>query len=258
MVVAALAAASPAGAATVAVSTDFQEATLTYAGEPGETNSVTITKVDGPSGLGWLVHDHGSTGTWPALTPVTVTPGADCARIDPQTVFCEIEQTEANLLVRAWLGDRGDSANVATACGATEDELDYPCNLVSVYGEGGKDSLDGSDIRAGGGLFGGAERDFLHAGEEGTLAVGGPGPDWIEGAAGSDDFDGGGGADFIWGAAGADIVEGGDGRDELHGGSGRDTFYARDGVRDEVRGGQGLDRARVDSGDLVSSVERFF
>jgi hypothetical protein len=44
----------------------------------------------------------------------------------------------------------------------------------------------------------------------------------------------------------------------MFGGRGRDTLRARDGLRERVSGGRGSDRARLDSIDIVSSIEAFF
>jgi Ca2+-binding RTX toxin-like protein len=63
----------------------------------------------------------------------------------------------------------------------------------------------------------------------------------------------------IAGDAGCDTLRGGPDRDQLLGGREQDTVYARDGFRDQVRGGSGRDRARIDVGrDVTSSIERLF
>jgi Ca2+-binding RTX toxin-like protein len=80
----------------------------------------------------------------------------------------------------------------------------------------------------------------------------------IVGGPGDDKLDGGRGNDIIDGGVGADRVVGGDGHDFLLGGSGADTIFARDGLRDHVRGRDGHDRARVDQHDVVSGVEELF
>jgi Tol biopolymer transport system component len=66
-----------------------------------------------------------------------------------------------------------------------------------------------------------------------------------------------GGADTIVGLGGNDILDGGPGKDILQGGPGKDRILARDGRRDEVRGGLGNDRARTDGTprDVKKSVE---
>ena len=66
-----------------------------------------------------------------------------------------------------------------------------------------------------------------------------------------------GGADTIVGLGGNDILDGGPGKDVLQGGPGKDRILARDGRRDQVRGGLGSDRARTDGTprDVKKSVE---
>jgi Ca2+-binding RTX toxin-like protein len=77
---------------------------------------------------------------------------------------------------------------------------------------------------------------------------------------------GGGGADtlvdcpagcgLLDGGAG---VHGGTGKDVLHGQVGHDRLSAKDGLRDNVGGGRGFDRANVDRGlDLLDEIERVF
>jgi Ca2+-binding RTX toxin-like protein len=55
-----------------------------------------------------------------------------------------------------------------------------------------------------------------------------------------------------------DRITGGLGRDSLLGQAGGDTFYARDGFRDTVTGGAGIDRARTDRRDVRRTLERRF
>lgn len=53
------------------------------------------------------------------------------------------------------------------------------------------------------------------------------------------------------------MLVGGPGRDHLSGENGTDRFNARDGARDQLRGGLGRDRARVDARlDVAVGVER--
>ncbi len=124
--------------------------------------------------------------------------------------------------------------------------------------------------------------------------TGTPGPDVICGYAGSDQINGRGGNDIIYAgpgqsdivqtAGGADVVRGGPGSDIVYGGQGRDVLYGgpgNDDLRgdrnrdrlfgmggddgclhamdghpgDRVNGGAGSDRADMDNGDHLSSVE---
>jgi Divergent InlB B-repeat domain/RTX calcium-binding nonapeptide repeat (4 copies) len=85
------------------------------------------------------------------------------------------------------------------------------------------------------------------------------GKDRLIGGTGNDVLRGGAGADRLQGGAGGDRLIGGARADRLAGGRGRDSLYARDGVRDRLDGGGGLDRARVDRRkDVRSSIESVF
>ena len=93
------------------------------------------------------------------------------------------------------------------------------------------------------------------------------GVDELVGTNGNDNLAGMGGADTIRGKGGNDVLRGGAGNDHLFGGSGRDILLgdqgndnltARDGERDVVTGGPGVDRAWVDQLDIVRGVERVF
>jgi Ca2+-binding RTX toxin-like protein len=75
---------------------------------------------------------------------------------------------------------------------------------------------------------------------------------------GNDRLYGGPGRDRLWGGRGNDVLRGGTGVDRLRGQNGDDRLRAKDGLRDDVVGGLGFDRARVDPIDIVSSIEAFF
>jgi Ca2+-binding RTX toxin-like protein len=84
------------------------------------------------------------------------------------------------------------------------------------------------------------------------------GDDVLTGTPGPDVICGRGGNDTLAGARGADVLIGGRGADLLRGGRGRDVFYARDRRRDRLKGGRGIDRARVDARDRKRSIESTF
>jgi Ca2+-binding RTX toxin-like protein len=85
------------------------------------------------------------------------------------------------------------------------------------------------------------------------------GNDDLRGDSGSDSLSGGAGNDVLRARAGADLLAGGPGLDSLQGGVDNDVYYARDGNRDNVFDGGGIDRARVDRGlDVVRGIESFF
>ena len=84
------------------------------------------------------------------------------------------------------------------------------------------------------------------------------GNDVVYGKGGNDLLVGGGGNDRLYGQAGNDRIVGGSGKDRLYGAAGADILHARDRARDLVNGGLGSDRARVNRGDTVRSIERRF
>jgi Ca2+-binding RTX toxin-like protein len=95
----------------------------------------------------------------------------------------------------------------------------------------------------------------------GDVLIGRGGADKLDGnccSRGNDRLYGGPGRDRLWGGRGNDVLRGGTGVDRLRGQNGNDRLRAKDGLRDDVVGGLGFDRARVDSIDIVSSIEAFF
>jgi Ca2+-binding RTX toxin-like protein len=78
-------------------------------------------------------------------------------------------------------------------------------------------------------------------------------------AGGSEDtIYGKGGADVIYAGGGNDVIYPGAGRDQVQAGPGGDLIYSLDSRRDMINGGSGLDRARADTLDRTTGVERFF
>ena len=118
---------------------------------------------------------------------------------------------------------------------------------------------DGNGIRR----LTGVRRAFTSTGERCTIVGtsradvlrGTPGDDNICGLGGNDTISGLAGNDILDGGAGADRIEGGKGVDSLLGAAGDDFFLARDGKRDDVDGGPGKDRGRVDPADWISLLE---
>ncbi|HRK31115.1 MAG TPA: calcium-binding protein [Tepidisphaeraceae bacterium] len=147
----------------------------------------------------------------------------------------------------------------------------------TVIGSPGRDSLMGEDgndriygggendtIRGGNGrdiLVGGGGADRLHGDGGNDLLVGEGGNDTLNGNSGNDNLHGGSGDDRLFGGSGNDTIDGGGGRDLLDGQAGNDLLYARDGLRDTLFGGSGLDRARRDNSfiarDIVDGIEAF-
>jgi uncharacterized repeat protein (TIGR01451 family) len=139
-------------------------------------------------------------------------------------------------------GTRDDDVLTGTAFGDT------------IYG------LDGSDLLRG---FDGA--DCLRGGEGPDVLDGDGGDDALWGGNGRDRLVGGAGNDRLYGGLKRDVLLGGDGDDQLYPGSGRDlvragagndVINARDGARDVVECGPGVDRVRADRRDRVVGCEQ--
>jgi Ca2+-binding RTX toxin-like protein len=77
-----------------------------------------------------------------------------------------------------------------------------------------------------------------------------------DGGDGNDNLKGAEEQDTFFGGLGDDTLDGGGGNDLLDGQDGDDTLLARDGVGDLVRGGAGIDSAKVDKSDIVVDVEK--
>jgi dipeptidyl aminopeptidase/acylaminoacyl peptidase len=156
-----------------------------------------------------------------------------------RVLFCSAERMEPNqALAVAALARPAAAAPVGVTVSATSDARDsdpasnevalrtriYPCWIAGT---------DFSDHLVG-----------TSAGEE------------ICARAGSDLVEALDGADRVDGGRGRDRIVGGSGRDVLVGGPGDDTILARDGERDEVDCGTGLDAVVADRFDRLRSCER--
>ena len=117
---------------------------------------------------------------------------------------------------------------------------------VSIYGDGGADTICGSDYN-----------DFIAGGGGNDMIHGGDGDDAIDGGAKDDDLWGGDGNDIIFGGVGASpasgvgcvlqtsigriyLAKGGSGDDSIDGGRGNDCINAGSG-EDTIMGGDGND-----------------
>jgi Ca2+-binding RTX toxin-like protein len=181
-------------------------------------------------------------------------------------------------------GGTSRSCGLAATCLADIDTVSYAgrTNNVSVdhdgaadNGEAGEGDLvrgdferviggSGNDVLAGNPTFGLIED---HRVLQGTIVEGREGNDRIRGSRGRDDLIGGAGndrvragarSDLLRGERGEDKLVGGRGSDRLVGGTGDDQLFARDGRRDVVNGGEGLDIARIDPVDRLRRVEALF
>ena len=113
-------------------------------------------------------------------------------------------------------------------------------------------------------IVGTAKKDKLVGTKKADVICGLGGNDRIVGGKGNDLILAGKGNDRATGGSGNDEIHGNSGRDRMYGNSGRDKFVDRGGAKvsaarrnaDYVNGGRGRDRASVNKGDRVRSVER--
>ncbi|MDQ3928706.1 MAG: hypothetical protein M3328_06110 [Chloroflexota bacterium] len=88
--------------------------------------------------------------------------------------------------------------------------------------------------------------DLLDGSPRGDQIYGLRGDDAIWGMEGNDTIFGGSGVDDLFGRAGNDNIIGGPDHDNLWGHSGNDVIRAKDGHKDDVYCGNGVDKAYVD------------
>lgn len=156
--------------------------------------------------------------------------------------------------------------------------LDPGACAMDRLGTPGADVLDGTDL--GDNLFGLQGDDVVNGRRNDDCLFGGLGSDRLLGArgddrllgddsetgvagndrllgnAGDDLLVGGPGTDRLRGGAGDDRLVGGPGRNRLRGGPGNDRLDGVNGKRDRLSCGNGQDRARADSFDLVRGCEQ--
>lgn len=146
-----------------------------------------------------------------------------------------------------------------------------PC-VNATFGGRDDDVLLGSTF--GDRLFGRQGRDLIRGREGNDCLWGGEGADVLDGDGGDDSLWGGDGRDRLFGGSGNDRLLGGAKADELHGdtgndqlvpatgrdrvwgGPGNDMISARDGSRDVIDCGAGLDRVTADRRDRLRGCER--
>lgn len=118
----------------------------------------------------------------------------------------------------------------------------------------------GRDLIRGGGaddcLEGGNGGDVLDGEDGNDRLAGGDGHDRLRGGLGDDTLRGGLRNDVLIGGPGRDLLVGGVGTDRYDAGPGNDSVDARDGVRERIDCGRGLDRVRIDRRDRVRNCER--
>jgi Ca2+-binding RTX toxin-like protein len=146
----------------------------------------------------------------------------------------------------------------------------------TIQGLGGDDVLDGDHLDGGPGadtMSGFGQSDVVdysgrtqpvnvtldgvaNDGEAGEGDNVQPNVENVLGGSGNDTLVGSANANMLVGGAGNDTITGQGGSDTLRGGGGNDTFFARDGVKDRVRGDKGTDSAQIDAGlDVTNSIE---
>jgi Tol biopolymer transport system component len=151
--------------------------------------------------------------------------------------FCEIATSKGSTI----RGTRGDDLICGTVgrdkilAGDGEDHVSGGLGHDTIYGQGYRDWLSG-----GGGV------DYIY---------GGWGDDRIHGDAGGDVLFGGPGSDRIHGDLGGDFIDGGPGGDYIYAGDGNDRIDARDGARDHIYCGPGVDTVNADLRDAVTDCE---
>ncbi len=129
----------------------------------------------------------------------------------------------------------------------------------SMFGYGGADILRagaGRDCAYGGDgndrISGGPDGDVLRGGNDNDTLVGAGGNDRLIGNAGNDTLFGGEGDDDLLGGAGNDSLVAGAGSNVLVGGGGDDAIDARNGTRDVVDCGVGVDTVRAEAIDRIN------
>lgn len=98
---------------------------------------------------------------------------------------------------------------------------------------------------------GGSGPDALIGTGRNDTLLGLAGSDRLDGGPGNDRLNGGSGNDGISGGTGTDYITGGPGRDNIRGFSGKDRIFVRDGQRDTVDCGSGVDRVTADRIDRI-------
>jgi Ca2+-binding RTX toxin-like protein len=138
--------------------------------------------------------------------------------------------------ITVFLNNGDDTLTASGGHGTGDAYLPPRWGLLAVNAGGGDDALSGTG--------------------RGDLLDGESGFDVIRGRGGPDELWGDGETDEIWGGMGNDYIDPGPWPDTVHAGPGDDFLSARDLEADELAGGTGFDRARVDPNDSLRSIER--
>ena len=246
---------------------------LRYDAAPGEINDLTITATTRAVTFADLGSDDFTRNLPSGCTelPVDIGVSATC-NLRGWLAFDinlgdEDDWVHADTMPRriSLLVDGGEGADIVEP-GAGNDVIEGKGGDDTLYGGQGNDIViggagfdyvrgnGGNDIVSGGAdfdfMFGDGGKDRMTGGGDLDYMFGGGGDDMMDGDAGDDLVRGQGGNDYVSGSGGDDEVFGGLGRDAIDGGAGNDLLRARDGERDSVACGAGMDEARVDAGEL--------
>jgi hypothetical protein len=205
-----------------------------------------------------------STETGPGdSTPGVTTPGPSLSTEEIREVSDRID--ESRLVGRGRDGSLVPRAKCTIVGTPADDRISGTPGNDVICGLGGSDVIDGAggiDVIDGANgndrVTGASGNDPLLLGLRGNDRLNGNrGDDAAFGGAGTDRVRGSSGKDRLSGGAGDDMMNGGRGGDGIGGGSGDDDIRARDGTRDRVNGGSGLDHATVDvAGSAVGAQRR--
>ena len=236
---------------------------LTYTAANGEANKLDVKVTNATA----EISDPGAG---------TVTPGANCAPVNPKKVTCTEPQGKVNWVVLANLGDGNDTFDLAGAGssvngGIGNDTLNGGERQDFLSGGGGTDDLNGNagvDTLKDNDTSGAANKDTYDGGDGADLVdyesrtapvtvdlmtdQGGEAGEGdilakIEnagGGSGNDTLNGDENANFLSGVAGDDTVNGRAGDDQIGGFTGNDTLIGEAG-RDDLEGGDGDDTLRL-------------
>jgi uncharacterized repeat protein (TIGR01451 family) len=208
----------------------------------GGRAAVTIVLAAGPAGA--TLH-HTVAATLPAAT-TDPTPADHSAFVDTVITAPSVAPPPIVLTgppcANVQRGTRDDDVLTGTVFGDT------------LYGLDGSDLLRGSD--GADCLRGGEGPDVLDGDGGDDQLWGGNGPDHLVGGAGNDRLLGGLKNDSLSGGSGDDQIVPGSGRDRVRAGAGNDVVAARDGSRDVVDCGPGVDRVVADRRDRLRGCEQ--
>jgi uncharacterized repeat protein (TIGR01451 family) len=179
-------------------------------------------------------------------TSTDPTPGDHSASVDTRVTGASVAPPALTL---------AGAACVNPSFGGRDDDVLFGSSFGDrMFGRQGRDLLRG---RAGNDcLWGGEGADVLDGDGGDDQLSGGDGRDRLFAGTGNDRVLGGAKGDELHGDTGTDQLFPGTGRDRVWGGPGNDTISARDGSRDVIDCGGGLDRVTADRRDHLRGCER--